>query len=506
MVVRPRVVWVLARRELARVRGGEAGSRLRAAALSALLLGGAALAPAPAPATVRGVLQVIGGPMPPELRAALQTEELAFQELTVSPELAPEPSLPGTTLDLSSAPPTLHARRLSPRLRTALDTLPGPALAVERRSPAPALPPHPRALLLLLIAVSLLTGPLTESLPGERVQHTWETLRAAAVTQAEIIVGKWLAWTGVGCGGVALAVAAAVVRGTLPLSPALVGLPLSIGLSVALGLWLVAPSTDPAGSATVPVRVIPLVVALFGGTAWLLAPSAAAALVPLGGPLVLAMGGAAPGLLPGALLSSAAAAALLLWGAARRSLRPLQEADRWPVVPVALAAGAQLVLGSWGPGRLGGSTELAVLAVAGLHLATAGVLALRWRGAPLPRPRGARAAGVGALAGLSIVGFGALLPPGDALVSWPAASAIGAAAVVGAVSEELVFRGALVRHGPAAVVAGSALWWLATGLHTPVQSATFALGLSAAAVAGGTRAAVFVRLALLAAGGLGCSP
>jgi hypothetical protein len=62
-----------------------------------------------------------------------------------------------------------------------------------------------------------------------------------------------------------------------------------------------------------------------------------------------------------------------------------------------------------------------------------------------------------------------------------------------------------VRHGPAAVVAGSGLWWLATGLHTPLQSATFALGLSAAAVAGGTRAAAFVRLVLLAAGGLGWS-
>jgi hypothetical protein len=504
MVVRPRVVWVLVRRELARVRGGEAGSRLRAVALSAVLLGGAALLPAGGlgRAPVQATVHLTGGPASPALRAVLEAAGLSVHEGPRAQDEDGGPARRGHTLDLSTVPPTLHSPRPPPRLRTALDALPSTPLPVLRRSPAPALPPQPRALLLLLIAVSLLTGPLTESLPGERVQHTWETLRAAAVSQAEIIVGKWLAWTAVGCGGVALAVVAAVLRGTLPLSPALIGLPLSIALSVALGLWLVAPSADPAGSATVPVRVIPLVVALLGGAAWMLAPGPAAALVPLGSALVLAMGGTATGLLPGAVLSSTVALGLLLWGAARRSLQPSRSSDPWPVLPLVLAAGAQLVLGSWGPGRLGGHAELAALAVAGIHGATAAVLALRRRGAPPPRHSGARAVGTGLAAGLSLAALPLVLSPGAALVSWPAPTALGAALVLGAVAEELLFRGALLRHGAGAVAAGAVLWWLATGLHTPVLSAALAVGLTAAALAGGTRAAVLARLLVLAAGGL----
>ncbi len=484
MVSRPRwrVLRALARRDLARVQGSRPGPRWRGRLVGIALLGAAALVPGPGAPTS-------AGPAAPAVQAA--------PSVALPPGVGAAPPGTGPVLETTAdGTPLLRARRVAPGLRRALDAASAragrPVLVRAQTAPPPALPPQPRALLILLIAASLLTGPLTESLPGERSQKTWETLRAAAVTPAELLGGKWLAWTGPAVAGSGLALAAAVLRGHLLLGPGLLGLPLALGLVVALGLWLLAPSHDPAGGATVPVRVVPLVVVGAALGAWALAPGAAAAWVPLGAPLLWAMGGTAPGLALGATLTTLVAVPLLLAHAARRAVRPLRHRPPLPVVPALFATAAHLALAGGGAGRLGGDPVLAQLAAALVVAATAAVLHHRAPAAAAPpsRPAG------GVVPALALAAVVALAPAGPALVAVPPPPL--ALALVAALAQEWLYRGILTRDSPPA---GAALWGLlwavGCGLGAPLQAALLAVGLGLLARRWGLGAAVLARLVVV---------
>ncbi len=495
--LRPRVLWAIARRDILRVRGGQQHrGRLRSIGVAGLLLGAAALVPGPGGPPEAGaptVPAVVGvGALPPALDGKVRAV----------------PQSPVTLHTMDGQPVRVVARGVGPRLRAALDELPGPTVRREVVGQAPEAPPFLRNLLIVLIAASLLTGPLAESLPGERAQHTWETLRAASVRTAEICAGKWLAWTGAALAGTGMALLVGIVRGSITLDVALLGLPLALGQTVALGLWLVAPSTDQAGAATVPVRVIPLAVVFAGVAAWMLAPSGVAGLVPLGGALLLAAGGEADLLLPGALVSTALTCGALLFGAARRCENSSAAGvSVLPAVPAIVGAAGAWMLGGWGAGRLGGSVALATVAAAGVLWLTVALMHLRRpRGSWHPRPAGVAGGVVG---GLLLGALFTWAPPGPTLL--PATDILHNAplwAVLAlVVGQEVLFRGLLLGplRGPGAGArqATSGMLWLAmAGTAAPIHALGMVILLTALRRRGGLEAAIAARVTLCAMGTL----
>jgi hypothetical protein len=184
--------------------------------------------------------------------------------------------------------PRLVARRLPEPAREALDELKAPKkLRVESSGILPG-----RGFLLLLLAISLLTGGLSNAIPLERAERTLEALLAHAVRPIEVVLGKTLALASQSLAGVAVAAGVGLLAGELQGGPWISGLTTGILEAVAIGLWLVRNSRDPAEGATVPLRVLPL---LALGAAWgaielrRYDPLLAGA-VPLGGPLLLAGG------------------------------------------------------------------------------------------------------------------------------------------------------------------------------------------------------------------------
>jgi hypothetical protein len=203
-----------------------------------------------------------------------------------------------------------------------------------------------RSLLLALVAASVLTGSLAQSLAGERSQRTLDTLLAASVTRAEIIVGKWLAWSGFGALSCLLSVALALGFGRQDAGWWILPAPtVSLG-TAALGLWLVRHADDVVGGASTTIRVLPAAVSLAGLAAWMLGridPLLGAA-IPLGGAL-MAAGDAWPGLAPPVVASvSTVAMSAGLLAATARDLDPdAAPPDHRPALitmTVGLAAGA----------------------------------------------------------------------------------------------------------------------------------------------------------------------
>jgi hypothetical protein len=203
-----------------------------------------------------------------------------------------------------------------------------------------------RSLLLALIAASVLTGSLAQSIAGERSQRTLDTLLAASVTRTEIVVGKWLAWSGFGAVSCLFSVAIALLLDRQDAGYWILPAPVvSLG-TAALGLWLVRHADDVVGGASTTIRVLPAAVSLAGLAAWILGridPLLGAA-VPLGGAL-MAAGDAWPGLAPPLVASaSTAAMAAALLAATARDLEPdAAPPDHRPALiasTVALAAGA----------------------------------------------------------------------------------------------------------------------------------------------------------------------
>lgn len=177
-----------------------------------------------------------------------------------------------------------------------------------------------RSLLLSLVSASTLTGALAQSIPGERASRTLETLRTASVSAAEIVVGKWLAWTVFAGGMATLAGVIAVLLGRQEAGPWLLALPWVAAGTAAGGLWLVRSANDVVGGATVALRTQPAALAAVALSAWALGrvhPLLGAS-VPLGGAL-MAAGTLWEGWAPVAvsILSTALACAALLAVTAR---------------------------------------------------------------------------------------------------------------------------------------------------------------------------------------------
>lgn len=161
---------------------------------------------------------------------------------------------------------------------------------VTREIPPEQLPLPGRTMFLALLASSLLTGSVSESVPGERGRGTLEALLTAAVTRGEVVLGKWLAWSAFGAFNATAAGALAVLMGYAPLGPWMIALPTVPLGTVALGMFLVRRARDVVGGATVSLRVLPAVLSILGLVAWFigLSGSVFGALVPLGGALVSA--------------------------------------------------------------------------------------------------------------------------------------------------------------------------------------------------------------------------
>jgi len=457
-MVRLGPVWAVAMRDLRRVRGGRGRWSMLGLALALVV----PLAAAPCegvdllPQRTAARPRVSGTP-PESVKA-------------VADVIAAGP------IRVDEGPPAVvstGSRRVPVWLRHALESRDvGPQVTLERRA-APMWIPG-RNLWVLLLAASLLTGPLVESIPGERAQSTWETLRAAAVTSGEVVAGKWVAWTLAAVLVAAVGVLSGLVSGTQTLGWSLLGVPLVLGSVVALGLWLVHDVDDPAGAATIPVRVIPLVLVGAVLASWGLAESwpMLASMVPFGAPLLLAAGlPGSEGWLIAALVSSTLTCiAFLSMTAVGVQRGPTETNRRWveQLVPALVGAwvwwaavvgpqlwelaGSSLQPGSALPTAAGG-VGLAVVAGA-LYLrgsAGSGRLSPAW--------------GVGLLAGLTLAGIDRWVPdlshggPLFEALSGQTTPMLGAA-LVGALGQELFFRGALSQRVSPAWVA--LLWALTT--------------------------------------------
>jgi hypothetical protein len=221
----------------------------------------------------------------------------------------------------------VSAQVIPKRVREALD---GPEPALELLNPLPE-PLYPgRTLLFALISASVLTGAVSESIGGERSRRTLQALLAAAVTRLEIVVGKWLAWTGYGAVAAFLAAGAALLLGRVEAGWWLLPMPTVAAATVALALYLSRHATDVVGGAAVSLRYLPAVISLLGLVAWYYGqddPLLGAA-VPLGGAL-LAAGATWTGALPAvvATASTMAMSLLLVWLSARGLERPAPPRD-----------------------------------------------------------------------------------------------------------------------------------------------------------------------------------
>lgn len=156
-----------------------------------------------------------------------------------------------------------------------------------------------RSLFLALIAASVLTGSISQSIPGERTAHTLESLLTAGITRYELVVGKWLAWGGFGAIAGLISAAVTVALGRQQAGWWLLPLPVvSLG-TVALGFFLVRRANDVVGGATVAIRVLPAALTVTGLAAWYLGSfhPLYGAIIPIGGALVAA-GDTWPGALP----------------------------------------------------------------------------------------------------------------------------------------------------------------------------------------------------------------
>lgn len=358
--MRIRRILAIAWRDLRLVHAGRGWWRLPALALGLLLpAGGLPLRLSP-PSVERAA--VVAGEVPEQLQGQVQ----------VSPDAR-------VTLR-GQDPVTVRAASVSPALREALDTLPGPQVRLVETAPIRRLPG--RSLIVALLAISMLTGPLSESLPGERSAKTMEVLLSASVRRSELTLGKWLCWTLYGGGLGLLAALGGILSGAQQPGLWPLGLPLVVGCSAALGLWLVRGASDEVAGAGVPMRVLPAAALGLGGLAWLIsgAHPALAALMPLGGALLVASDVlTGPGAFGLALLGSLPWVGLLLAGVARSlDLGALSRPERARGLGPALLAAPLCWLPVAGPGlwAVAGNPNMDLPAGAGVAAAGALMLCL----------------------------------------------------------------------------------------------------------------------------------
>lgn len=451
--MRPRRLLAIAWRDLRLISGGRGWWKLPALAAGLLLPVG--LIPVDVPTSLEALPAQAQGQIPDALRERIASSAQAPVGFTPAEQ------------------PTIRATRIPLATRQALDTLPGPTVRVVDLGTEPELPG--RSLLVALLALSLMTGPLAESLAGERAKGTLTTLRSAGISRSELAWGKWLAWTASATGATLLVALGGLLSGSQEWGPWPLGLPLVAGSAVALGLFLGRSAADEVGSATRTMRVLPMAALVLGGAAWFLrgvSPALGAA-VPLGGALLVAGNLAVqPIELLAALLGNGVAIAAMLFGVTRA----LDGRPPWVDVPglmrdLALVGAAALCwwLPIIGPGIWGvaGNPDLSASLDPRVGLATGALLFLGLVGIDAARqhhPLGLRSPdpiglGVGFLVGAALawapswpVGSGVLTSMAEPRLSLGLLPPIAVFAVV-LPAQELLFRGWLQRRNPALALA-----------------------------------------------------
>ncbi len=501
MILRPHRVWAVALRDL-RQRTGRHWYRLPLTALLLLLpagILGMELSGPVAPTRQTGsgsALPIVAGDIPGALADRLVRGS-------------------GSDVTLSGGNPLIaRGVRVPNEIRRVLDTLPGAdAVTVRRYRPPVRLPG--RSLLIALLAISLLTGPLAESLPGERARHTLEVLLSAGISRAELVGGKWLAWTSAATSTALLAAASSVVSGVQAGGWWIAALPIFIATAVALGLWLVRGVADIVGGAAAPMRVLPVVSMAMAGAAYaagsvhpLLGVS-----VPLGGALLVAADVYdGPAALAATALASSGWIALLLAGTARGLDRAGETAEAlhprvlgvlvaalvawW--MPVASPAVWKLAGNAGAAGSMAaavGAGGLALLAIATITEARALVPARHEAGRAAAGPAVAIGAGLGLVALLLVTAVPAggvsLVPSPFAerlLAGMQPAASAGTLAILAAVlGQALVFFRVLAGRCGATVAATT--WILVVGIASPVAGTLTGLAAAYAWTRAGTLAA-----------------
>ena len=185
----------------------------------------------------------------------------------------------------------VETTRIPPTIRNVLDKN-TPAATVSALETPPIRFPG-RTLLFALISASILTAAVSSSVAGERTRGTMETLLSSTLSRAEIVVGKWLAWSGFGAFTALAAALLATFFGRIEPGTWLIALPFVPAAAVAIGLYLVRRDARLVAGATVSLRVIPAILSVTGVLSWVLgfmvSPVVGAA-IPVGGVLVAAGG------------------------------------------------------------------------------------------------------------------------------------------------------------------------------------------------------------------------
>lgn len=416
----------------------------------------------------------------------------------------------------------VSAQFLEPELRAALDASdPSPVrVAYEGRQ----LPLPGRSMLFALISASTLTGAVSASIGGERQARTLIALLSAAVSRAEVVLGKWAAWTGLGASSALIAALVAIAFGRVDAGWWLLPLVTVPAMAVALSLWLVRRASDVIGGTAVTLRVIPAVVGASGLAAWVAGldqPLLGAAL-PLGGALVAAGATWGPGLAPAlvATASTGVTTALLLWSTWRDLDESAEAAGPTGGGGLALSLGGAAVVAWWLPllgpmlwGPAGNETLAAELprgagvVAAALGMVLVAAVAQARDVAPV-RPVEARPA---MLAWALVAGVALGVVGGDPLTPLPEAWAglqerlhgalvsgwAGPLAAIGtAVATELLFRGRLLtRSGPSWSLAA---WVVVCAPLDPLLGLISGVTLRGLAERGGLRLALVARLTWIA--------
>ncbi len=375
-------------------------------------------------------------------------------------------------------------------LRQALDG-PEPALVVQRVPTQGRWPG--RTMALGLVAASSLTGSVAASIAGERTHRTLVALLTSAVSRLEVVLGKWVAWGGLGMTAAMAAALGTVLGGHAEVGTWIVALPWVPLGTAAGGLFVVRRATDVVGGTATALRVLPSGLSFLGLIAWWLGrfDPILGALVPIGGALVAS---GATWDSPTADLLASFTAAIATFGLLAITARDLEEspadepAPQRPWAPLALISATALapVLGPLGWAAAGNAKLTDQLnAMSGQLAAASGTLlaALVWAARdPRPAPPvDLRAFAAAVPAGVALALLSTVLSPGGHGMPLPAVLAVWAA-------DEFVFRGVVARRaGP--LVAGIT-WCVVRQPFAMLESAPVALALGLLAAKGGWKASL----------------
>jgi hypothetical protein len=315
-------VWALAVQDWRVVLGGRGWFRLPSLAVAILLPAAALQLPQGPIGPPRERAPVaVSGPIPFSLQGIATEDEGSETRIVETDPIRVDGPIPDDLrrgLDRNLGPPTVQVRLTAPDVGAI------------------------RPVFVLLLAISLLTGPLSESLPAERSERTLEVLLSSSITRLELVLGKWLAWTLAAVGAALVSVAGGLLSGAIEPGGWIVGIPLAIAVVVALALWLVRNAGDVVGGATIPMRVLPVVAMVLLAAAWWSSGYAhvLGAAVPVGGALLLTgdvVGGTA--CIATAIATHVAAVAFLLWRTADalQEIDPKETPERWRSVALVVA-------------------------------------------------------------------------------------------------------------------------------------------------------------------------